>query len=175
MKPRGTITLPPNEPPVGPPSQHPKRRRKSSAHQPMSVTRRLILTSLVIGPALILLAVSRFVPDRTIAPADVNVGPVERTVERTAARRSRLVYRHSVIPGGVYSQEELVAAADRDPVVFARYGSLSRTAMRAVAVAGPRHAHMSYRIGDQIYWTKRKLPLLAGEMTLTNGSVEIRS
>jgi hypothetical protein len=47
--------------------------------------------------------------------------------------------------------------------------------VRPSPVVGKRLAHMSYRIGDRIYWTKRKLPLNAGEMTLTTGDIEIRS
>jgi hypothetical protein len=34
---------------------------------------------------------------------------------------------------------------------------------------------MSYRIGDQIYWTRNKVLLNAGEITLTNGDIEIRA
>lgn len=92
-----------------------------------------------------------------------------------AAGRSRPIYRHSVIAGGVYSSEELLAATESDPVVFAQYGSTAGTAMRIAPLPRPRRVYMSYRIDDRIYWTRNKVLLDAGEMTLTNGDIEIRA
>src|SRR5688500_17318627 len=81
---------------------------------------------------------------------------------------SRPIYRHSVIPGGAYSSAELVAATRTDSVVFAVYGPVATT-VHARTVGGSRRAYMSYRIGNDVYWTKKKLLLNAGETTLTSG------
>jgi hypothetical protein len=87
----------------------------------------------------------------------------------------RAVYPFSVIPGGVYSPEELAAAVAEDPAVGAHYGDATPAAMHVETVDAPREAYMSYRIGDEIYWTKRKLALHEGERLLSDGSVTIRA
>jgi hypothetical protein len=99
-------------------------------------------------------------------------------VERAAATApslSRPVYQHSVVPGGVFSPNELIQAIAQDKVVSDHYGPINIAAVRTRTVAEPRQAYMSYRIGDQVYWTKRPLPLHPGERTLTDGVVEIRA
>ena len=88
---------------------------------------------------------------------------------------ARVVYPYSVIPGGVYSPEELAAASATDPVVTAHYGDVVAAAMRVEKVDAPREAYMSYRLGDRIYWTKRKLALHDGERVLTDGRVTVRA
>jgi hypothetical protein len=93
----------------------------------------------------------------------------------TADTFSRPVYQHSVVPGGVFSQEELIKAIAQDAVVSAHYNPMVVAAVRTSTVAEPRRAYMSYRVGDNVYWTKRPLPLHPGEQTLTDGVVEIRA
>ncbi|HEU5257265.1 MAG TPA: PEP-CTERM sorting domain-containing protein [Vicinamibacterales bacterium] len=88
---------------------------------------------------------------------------------------ARTVYPFSVIPGGVRSAEEFAEAVATDPAVGAHYGDVMPAAMHVKTVDAPRAAYMSYRIGDQIYWTKRKLALHEGEQVLSDGSVTIRS
>ena len=87
---------------------------------------------------------------------------------------TRTVYPFSVIPGGVRSAEEFAEAVATDPAVGAHYGDVTPAAMYVETVDAPRAAYMSYRIGDQIYWTKRKLALHEGEQVLSDGSVTIR-
>jgi hypothetical protein len=41
-------------------------------------------------------------------------------------------------------------------------------------VAADKLAYMSYRIGDDIYWTRRQIRLHRGETILTNGRIELR-
>jgi hypothetical protein len=114
------------------------------------------------------------VPPGTVT-GDVAGNLILASADATAARESRPVYRHSVIPGGVYRFGELVEATENDPVVLAQYGSAVRTPFRIAASPGPRRVYMSYRMGDRVYWTRKKVPLNAGEMTLTNGDIEIRA
>lgn len=80
----------------------------------------------------------------------------------------KLVYRNSVIPGGVHSQSAL-ASAQRDPVVAAHYAGFDVAAARTVRVEQSRLVHVSYRIGDKIYWTKKKVRLALGEILLSDG------
>lgn len=82
----------------------------------------------------------------------------------------RLVYRNSVIPGGVHSAAELLAAVHADPVVNAHYADFNVASARLVHVEKSRLVHVSYRIGDKIYWTKHKVRLTLGEGLLTDGT-----
>jgi hypothetical protein len=84
------------------------------------------------------------------------------------------VFAYSVIPGGAYSKAELARAITQDPPVAAHYRDVSLGAIRSEVVAADRWAHMSYRVGDQIFWTKRKLLLHRGETILTDGAIEVR-
>src|SRR6185503_73029 len=97
-------------------------------------------------------------------------------LELEAARDEapRAVYPFSVVPGGVYSPEEFADALAADAAVGAHYGDVTPAALHVENVDSPRAAYMSYRIGDQIYWTKRKLALHEGEQVLSDGSVTIR-
>jgi hypothetical protein len=96
-------------------------------------------------------------------------------LEAARDESSRTVYPFSVVPGGVYSPEDLAQAVASDPVVSAHYGDVIPAAFHVENVNGPRQAYMSYRIGDQIYWTKRKLALHDGERVLSDGSVTLRA
>lgn len=87
----------------------------------------------------------------------------------------REVYPYSVIPGGVYTSTELVDAVADDPAVAEHYADVEPTAMHVEVVDAVREAYMSYRLGDRIFWTKRKLPLRNGERILTAGDVAVRA
>jgi hypothetical protein len=87
---------------------------------------------------------------------------------------TRQVYPYSVVSGGVHSTEEFAAARDVDPVVARHYGDVAPGAFRAERVDAPRLAYMSYRVGDEIYWTKRRLILHEGEQILTDGETTVR-
>jgi hypothetical protein len=88
---------------------------------------------------------------------------------------NRPVYPYSVVPGGVYTTDELVKAASNDPSVADHYHDIALAAMHVEIVDGPRAAYMSYRKDGQIFWTKRKLPLHPGERILTDGDDAVRA
>lgn len=88
---------------------------------------------------------------------------------------ARQNFRYSVVPGGVRSPEELADAIRRDKVVAAHYDKLDTTKLRVEKLSAPLQAHVSYRIGDRVYWTNRKLTLSAGEQVLTDGQNTIRA
>lgn len=107
-----------------------------------------------------------------LAPAST---PAELLTVAEAVKPATLVYRHSVIPGGVQSASELAAAIARDSVVSAHYADVNVAAMRAITVDKPRMVHVSYRIGDKIYWTRNKVRLAEGEVLLTDGTHLVRA
>jgi hypothetical protein len=86
----------------------------------------------------------------------------------------RPLYRYSVIPGGAYTIAEMHAALDRDPVVAAHYAHLDRTRLRTETVTHDRYVHVSYRKGNEVFWTKNKVLLRRGETILTDGTTEVR-
>src|SRR5262245_4871361 len=92
----------------------------------------------------------------------------------TQAGAQRPVYKYSVIPGGAYDDEELQRAL-ADPVVAAHYANLDRAHVRTEIVPADRYVHVSYRKGDRILWTSKKVLLRAGERILTDGKTQIRS
>jgi hypothetical protein len=106
------------------------------------------------------------------APAAPAVLPVAAEASPAAARR---VYPYSIVPGGVSDRIELARAVMTDRVVAAHYAgfALDRASLRTVTTA--RAVYVSYRKGDQVYWTARKVMLAEGESVLSDGQNEIRA
>jgi hypothetical protein len=113
--------------------------------------------------------------DSAVASSIVAADNSESTVPAVQPVSSLLqVYPYSVVSGGVHSTEELAEARNVDPVVARHYGDVAQGTLRAERVDAPRLAYMSYRVGDQIYWTKRRMMLHEGEQILTDGEATIR-
>ena len=87
----------------------------------------------------------------------------------------RPVYMHSVVPGGVYSGSELRTAIRDDAVVAAHYRDLDQSRLRTEVVKQDRYVHVSYRKGDQVFWTKNKVLLRQGETIVTDGKTQVRA
>lgn len=104
------------------------------------------------------------VPETAVTPAN----PVELTAANSTA--NRVVFPYSVIPGGVDSVEALKTAITKDPVVAAHYRDFDLSRARVERLETPRVAHVSYRIGDNVYWTRKPLVLPAGERVITDGT-----
>ena len=92
-----------------------------------------------------------------------------------AAPGMRRIYPYSVVPGGVSGQAELKRVIRTDRVVAAHYASFDVDKARPVVVEKPRAVHVSYRKGDKVYWTARKVMLAEGETLLSDGSNEMRA
>lgn len=108
-------------------------------------------------------------PSAAIVPAAASAAPA---AEQGAARR---IYPFSIIPGGVADADELARVIRTDAVVAAHYAGFDVANARAVTVTRPRAVYVSYRKGDQVYWTKKKLMLSPGETLLTDGKNEMRA
>ncbi len=89
--------------------------------------------------------------------------------------QARRIYRHSVVAGGVHTAAEVSQAKAVDPVVAAHYAAVDPSRLRVQRLAQPLAAHVSYRIGNKIYWTKGKVQLAAGEQVLTDGRTTLRA
>jgi hypothetical protein len=88
--------------------------------------------------------------------------------ERDATNR-RPVYPYSIIPGGVLSAAELRSAVAHDSVVAAHYAAFDLAKARVFRVQEARAVYVSYRRGDDVFWTSKKLRLAVGETLITDG------
>lgn len=91
------------------------------------------------------------------------------------SRNRRVVYPYSVIPGGISSALELHEAASHDTVVARHFSGFDYSRARIVRVSEPRKVYLSYRLGNQIYWTREPALLRVGETLLTDGSTTART
>ena len=109
----------------------------------------------------LLLGSGRYVPSTSGHDA-------RREAQAFAATIPRRVYRYSVVPGGVYSPEELLMARRTDPVValhFADFGSDTHLER----LKEDMYVYISYRKGDKVYYSKKKHKVCKGEMVITDG------
>ncbi len=164
-------------PPVtgdAPPPVH-RGSRRAAARRRRRLTRVLIGATGAVSFALTLFVMHRL--DRVAAPAVANTSAQVRTAQAAApaAAPAHPIFRYSIVPGGVHSPQDVVAAMERDPVVKAHYASVRPLALRVEPLRDTMQAHVSYRVGDAVYWTKRTLTLRAGEPVLTDGSMTIRA
>jgi len=105
------------------------------------------------------------------APAGEKGIKIAEHVESNGTRR---IYPYSIVPGGVGDRTELARIVQADKVVAAHYASFEVDKAHPVTVAKPRFVHVSYRKGDQVYWTAQKVQLAEGETLLSDGHNEIR-
>jgi hypothetical protein len=95
--------------------------------------------------------------------------------DRTAPEGNGLTYRYSVIPGGAYSSDELRDALAADAIAADHHRGVVLDLVRVEQTTVPRLVYVSYRIGDEIAWTKHPVLLPAGERILSDGVSEIRA
>lgn len=113
----------------------------------------------------------RAAPAHELSPLLTPTAPGQAGKERPA----RIVYPYSIVPGGVASRAELLHIVRTDKVVAAHYAGFEVSKARPVKVSAPRAVHVSYRKGDQVYWTAKKVMLKPGETLFTDGRNEMRA
>lgn len=86
-----------------------------------------------------------------------------------AAVLDRAVYPYSIVEGGARSADELKQAMAEDTVVAAHYADFDLENTKVVRLEQPKLAHVSYRVGNAVYWTRKPLVIGAGETVLTDG------
>lgn len=105
----------------------------------------------------------------------VQAAPVALALAQAAKPGPRRIYPYSIVPGGVHDRGELARIILDDKVVAAHYAGIDIEKARLVTVARPRAVYVSYRKGDQVFWTAKKVTLAAGEEVLTDGRNELRA
>ena len=107
----------------------------------------------------------------TVAPAEPRQSRFDSALP---AGPTRPVYPYSVIPGGVSNVAELRQMLKDDPQLAAHLKDFDLNKAVLVRAAAPRAAYVSYRVGNHIFWTTRKLTIARGEALITDGKRTIR-
>lgn len=100
--------------------------------------------------------------------------PVSR-FPKAKAVTPRPIYKHSVVSGGVYSAVEAERITAEDVVVRRHYQGVRVDGLKPARTPKAQALFVSYRRGDQVFWTRRRVPIPAGEILLTDGSSAIRT
>ena len=87
----------------------------------------------------------------------------------------RVVYPYSVVAGGIQAPQELREVSEHDQVVGLHYAGFDFQNARMIELQEARLVYLSYRIGDRIFWTKRKVSLRKGEKLITDGKITARA
>jgi PEP-CTERM motif len=87
----------------------------------------------------------------------------------------RPVYPYSVVAGGVRSLEELKLAIAKDPVVAEHYVGFDSVRAHVVKLREDKLAYVSYRLGNEVFWTKKRIRLAKGEPLITDGESYART
>jgi hypothetical protein len=88
---------------------------------------------------------------------------------------TRPVYPYSVIPGGVHSVAELKHDIEKDPTVARQYRDFDFQHARLLQVSQKQAMYVSYRIGQKVYWTRKKIALHPGETLISDGRMTVRA
>ena len=86
-----------------------------------------------------------------------------------APSRGQEIFPYSVIPGGVRSARDLKEAVRREALVAQHYSGFDFKSAHVIHAVKDKEVYVSYRIGSQIFWTRHKVTIHAGETLLTDG------
>ena len=90
-------------------------------------------------------------------------------------RAARQIYPYSIIPGGVYEPREMEETIRVDQVAREHYSDIRQEFLVPFRVQAPMLAYVSFRKGNKIYWTSKKMNIPRGELLLTDGKNLIRA
>ncbi|MGH9405753.1 MAG: hypothetical protein ACRD3D_07960 [Terriglobia bacterium] len=83
--------------------------------------------------------------------------------------REHPIYPFSIVAGGVHSRAELENALKTDPVVAAHYADFNPAKFHVIKLNHAEYAYVSFRVGDNVYWTSHRVELRQGEALITDG------
>jgi PEP-CTERM motif len=162
------------------------RKRRSRRHRRNRLVRRwlaaVLLAVFTVGCsalALMYFSPSLFQAERPIPTtsrlSELNTRAATVNQILSQAQPSRPVYPYSVVPGGVEDVNELRWVAEHDPIVGAHYAGFNYARAQVVRLTLARTVYLSYRIGNHIYWTSRRIKLKKGEKLITDGRITART
>ena len=152
------------------PSRRRLRRRERARRRRFVIG--AVITLVLIGGSLVRLsrlptppAEAHTAPDRSSELLALRTEPVDDATDTG----DQPAYPYSIIPGGARNADALRTAIDADPVVRVHYANFDLAKVHIVRLTEPRLVHVSYRLGDQVFWTRRPVLLKANETLLTDG------
>jgi hypothetical protein len=163
------------------------RRRRTRRHRRNRLIRRCLFLTVLgfFAAGFSALALRHFSP--SLFHSAAQNGPDRQEVEASRERvvmaneelfrpkNDRPVYPYSVVPGGVQDARELKWVAEHDPIVAAHYAGFDYEHARVVRLVLAHTAYVSYRIGNHVYWTRRRITLHKGEKVITDGKITARA
>lgn len=163
------------------------RKRRTRRHRRNRLLRRglLGLLFLSMGFALASIALEHLSPSlfrasKAVEPEGHSAESAMNLLSLTQQEASRTVedrpvYPYSVVPGGINDAKELKWVAEHDPIVAAHYRGFDYDHARVVRLVLARTVYLSYRIGNQVYWTRHRVTLKKGEKLITDGKITARA
>jgi hypothetical protein len=164
------------------------RRRRTRRHERNRRIRRVLLitTCACMALALASLALSYLSPSLfrasshrvdsdAFAAAAAQNAILHAQQQSLSNLQKRPIYPYSVVAGGVENIRELKWAAEHDPVVGAHYAGFDYARAHVVRLLEARSVYVSYRIGNRVYWTRRRVKLKKGETLITDGKMTART
>jgi hypothetical protein len=101
--------------------------------------------------------------------------PVQSGRHQKLLTRIPGVYPYSVVPGGVKNADDLRNVASRDYVVRRHFANFDFSRAQLIRSAEAREVYLSYRIRNTVFWTRKRVRLLPGELLLTDGNITARA
>jgi hypothetical protein len=133
----------------------------------------LILAGLMIASAFALMGpveTERTTTNRSLWERALKLG--ERALHISSLRpEAPVIYPYSIIPGGIHNVEDLRRAIETDPVVAAQYANFDLARFRIIKSRRDEYAYVSFRMGNNVYWTKKRLKVAKGETLITDGAM----
>jgi hypothetical protein len=103
-------------------------------------------------------------------PAYSQEANTQDSLDLTAASQpQRPIFPYSIVPGGVRDARELQSVASHDPVVAQHYSDFRIAAARTIRLAKPLEMYVSYRRNNNVYWTRNRMVIPAGETLISDG------
>ena len=152
------------------PVVHGVSTRNSPARHTAVATASAVEAAADLAPALDFAGAAQAAADATNAEADSR-----DAVWAESGSVARPLYPYSVVPGGVRSADEVRSAANSDNAVRLHYAGLNISNTRLERLNAAKLAYVSYRRGDNIFWTRNAVLLPKGERVMTDGTMMLRA
>jgi len=78
-------------------------------------------------------------------------------------------YRYSIVPGGIHDATELAEVTRNDRVVRRHYSGMNLAAVHFTNLEHDIQGFVSYRVGDNVYWTRHRVHIPRGEEIFSDG------
>jgi len=121
--------------------------------------------------SLLACSVERAPKNQVAASFHLEEMPVDHKVDISR----RKVFPFSIVPGGILNRQDVESKVDADQTVKSHYGGIQVDKLKPYRLTQPAHGYVSYRVGNRVFWTSKRLYLKPGEMLLSDGANLLRA